>query len=599
MTATVSTASEIISAMVNSNVMDSHSGLPSDDLMVVRAHAASVHEHEVYASEKTTITSTPTSKTISSVNTCTTRDYHHQQHYIHTLTHQQQQQHHHHHHPHHHHHNQYHFAKDEVVSNIREEDEEVDFVDGDISDAASSISLGLKHSSSQAQKYFVEKNQRKVDSRQQNSKGRRTNSFHAHIPCGQVKTPNPQPHHFHHPIAHRQSFKSSFHPPSTSLPVHHVKSNEYYYSSSHPPGLAASAGSIDHSSRPTRPASTGSTHLQESNPIEWPSNGSSKVNGNSNYHTSFYAGNGKVKTNATMTSINHTQYGQPGVHSHDRSHKALRMNSLDGTSTRALPATDGDDEELLRLNSHHLMTHEITNSNSLPHVPASLNSPFPSSFSTTGHPGSHPDDSNWYEGGSHRPFTSSSFSNGIIKSKGGHMLHRQYSNPVNSTTGYLRQYSSSSPPSPTPGSSSSRVSAEFNEWYQALRIHSLYDFNRVPHGRITGASIDCGYNRGGGSGDLIGGTRERAAFSVPASVIGSLDDWIRVKPITVLQLDPADRAVLKIAGKCLSLFVSCQYPCVNTSSDCLGVFNFKLLVRMACVMSHKTSRFINVLQLPV
>lgn len=29
----------------------------------------------------------------------------------------------------------------------------------------------------------------------------------------------------------------------------------------------------------------------------------------------------------------------------------------------------------------------------------------------------------------------------------------------------------------------------------------------------------------------------------------SLDEWAKDKPLSILQLDPADRAVLKIAGK--------------------------------------------------
>lgn len=89
-------------------------------------------------------------------------------------------------------------------------------------------------------------------------------------------------------------------------------------------------------------------------------------------------------------------------------------------------------------------------------------------------------------------------------------------------------YSTSSPPSPTPSSlpssfPSTRVSQEFNDWYQRLRIHSVYDFNDT-------------------SDDKIDGSRS------------SLKEWIRHQPLAVLQLDKVDRVVLKIAGTSLSLF---------------------------------------------
>lgn len=84
----------------------------------------------------------------------------------------------------------------------------------------------------------------------------------------------------------------------------------------------------------------------------------------------------------------------------------------------------------------------------------------------------------------------------------------------------------SSPPSPTPSSlpsslPSTRVSQEFNSWYHRLRIHSVYDFET----------------------------------ETPLKSRSSLTDWVRHQPLTVLQLDPVDRVVLKIAGnimQCLS-----------------------------------------------
>lgn len=35
----------------------------------------------------------------------------------------------------------------------------------------------------------------------------------------------------------------------------------------------------------------------------------------------------------------------------------------------------------------------------------------------------------------------------------------------------------------------------------------------------------------------------------------SLNEWAKDKPLSILQLDPADRAVLKIAGECGCLFI--------------------------------------------
>lgn len=74
------------------------------------------------------------------------------------------------------------------------------------------------------------------------------------------------------------------------------------------------------------------------------------------------------------------------------------------------------------------------------------------------------------------------------------------------------------PPSPTPSSlpssfPSSHLPSDFNIWYQGLRIHSV---NELP---------------------VETPDKER-----------SLKEWIREQPICVLQLDPVDRVVLKIAG---------------------------------------------------
>lgn len=89
--------------------------------------------------------------------------------------------------------------------------------------------------------------------------------------------------------------------------------------------------------------------------------------------------------------------------------------------------------------------------------------------------------------------------------------------------------STSSPPSPSSSRASSKLSHEFNEWYQSLGIHSIcYEFEP-----ISSSPHSSGPHH----------------FAV-ASPKTSLKDWVRGQPLAILQLDPADHAVLKIAGKC-------------------------------------------------
>lgn len=90
-------------------------------------------------------------------------------------------------------------------------------------------------------------------------------------------------------------------------------------------------------------------------------------------------------------------------------------------------------------------------------------------------------------------------------------------------------YASSSPPSPSSSRASSKLSHEFNEWYQTLGIHSVYEFEPV-------ASYT----------PSIGGVGSIGSTYGPKS---SLRDWVRHQPLSILQLDAADRAVLKIAGE--------------------------------------------------
>ncbi|RWS29116.1 hypothetical protein B4U80_01433 [Leptotrombidium deliense] len=59
----------------------------------------------------------------------------------------------------------------------------------------------------------------------------------------------------------------------------------------------------------------------------------------------------------------------------------------------------------------------------------------------------------------------------------------------------------------------SRLSLEFDGWYQGLGSHSLCDY------RLEAPPL-------------------------------SFEQWVKMKPLSILQLDPADRAVLRIAGKC-------------------------------------------------
>ncbi|GFS81224.1 uncharacterized protein NPIL_334311 [Nephila pilipes] len=53
----------------------------------------------------------------------------------------------------------------------------------------------------------------------------------------------------------------------------------------------------------------------------------------------------------------------------------------------------------------------------------------------------------------------------------------------------------------------------------------------------------------------------------------SLSEWMKDKPLSILQLDPADRAVLRIAGEshfrfCFPLAVSCSRGCTMCATVC-------------------------------
>lgn len=96
------------------------------------------------------------------------------------------------------------------------------------------------------------------------------------------------------------------------------------------------------------------------------------------------------------------------------------------------------------------------------------------------------------------------------------------------SSSYRWTSSSSSPPSPTPSFPSSsipssKVSQEFNEWYQALGINGQFEMEN-----------------------------------------GDPQNWVRNKPLAILQLDVADRKVLKIAGE----------PLLTTHvDDCHGMYH--------------------------
>lgn len=90
-----------------------------------------------------------------------------------------------------------------------------------------------------------------------------------------------------------------------------------------------------------------------------------------------------------------------------------------------------------------------------------------------------------------------------------------------------------------PSSTSTRVSQDFNEWYQGLGIHSVYEE------------------------DLDSPEKERC-----------LKEWVKDKPISVRGLDRVDRVVLKIAGQYFStnvslVFSSCNVICNEISRQYL------------------------------
>jgi len=47
----------------------------------------------------------------------------------------------------------------------------------------------------------------------------------------------------------------------------------------------------------------------------------------------------------------------------------------------------------------------------------------------------------------------------------------------------------------------------------------------------------------------------------------TLEEWARDKPLSILQLDPADRAVLRIAGRCPDSLWP-QWPSLYPSQSC-------------------------------
>lgn len=119
---------------------------------------------------------------------------------------------------------------------------------------------------------------------------------------------------------------------------------------------------------------------------------------------------------------------------------------------------------------------------------------------------------------------------------------------VRSWTTNTTNTSSSSPPSPVSSRASSKLSHEFDSWYQSLGIHSLYDFEAAAS-QAAASALD----------------------SNGAPKMTSLHDWVRQQPLSILALDAADRAVLKIAGEFQKVFC---LLCV------VEAFGFALLLRL-------------------
>lgn len=57
----------------------------------------------------------------------------------------------------------------------------------------------------------------------------------------------------------------------------------------------------------------------------------------------------------------------------------------------------------------------------------------------------------------------------------------------------------------------------------------------------------------------------------------SLNEWAKDKPLSILQLDPADRAVLKIAGECVLDSLSQMFIIIVTEQRhyCAGSIGFR------------------------
>lgn len=62
----------------------------------------------------------------------------------------------------------------------------------------------------------------------------------------------------------------------------------------------------------------------------------------------------------------------------------------------------------------------------------------------------------------------------------------------------------------------------------------------------------------------------------------SLKEWAKDKPLSILQLDPADRAVLRIAGKFRTFKVFFNY--LTADDDCTGLDDVSELAMMGCVI---------------
>ena len=78
----------------------------------------------------------------------------------------------------------------------------------------------------------------------------------------------------------------------------------------------------------------------------------------------------------------------------------------------------------------------------------------------------------------------------------------------------------------------------------------------------------------------------------------ALEEWQKNQPLAILQLDPSDRVVLRVAGKKQLLLVLCyDYPGSLSVSQCMRVFlvnkqkKLKMILERIKYFMYRESRF--------